>query len=538
EFVEQLQLRRQAEVAHPAANVVGETFLGHAQQCARCHDHEFDPVPTHDYYSIQSVFAPGEHRAAGRCLIVVDRSAIKRWIAEQSTTVVPLTILQIVLSPIESNKHPKPARRSTEELNVSMRLPEMIRLRQTFARPVISDVPQAVREQLAKLALERQIQPGQRVAVTVGSRGITGIATIIRSVVDYLKELGAEPFLVPAMGSHGGATAQGQVELIAQYGITEESMSVPILSSMATVIVGELAAGIPVHFDRHAFEADHVLVVGRVKPHTMFVGDVESGLHKMLLIGLGKHAGALTYHRAIKEYSFDEIIRAVAGVVLERCRIVAGLAIVENAYDETALIEGVAPADFHARESKLLAQAKAWLPQLPFPKVDLLIVDQIGKEISGTGMDTNIVGRKYNDHVAMPGDRADCKRIFIRGLTEQTHGNACGIGLAEFTLRRAVEQMDREYTMVNCITSGHPTAGMIPLVYDTDREVIENALQTIGLTPPDQARVIRIRDTLHLDEVYVSTAYASEWAGREDLQVLTAPAPIGFDTHGDLNDPL
>lgn len=417
-----------------------------------------------------------------------------------------------------------------------MSLPRFIRLRQQFERPRVHDISGTVREQLRSLQLDQQIRPGESVAVTVGSRGITAIATIARAVVDFFRELGAVPFIVPAMGSHGGATAAGQLELIAGYGITPETMGCEIRSSMETVIVGQLAEGIPVHFDRHAYEANHVFVMGRIKPHTMFVGEIESGLHKMMLIGLGKHAGAWTYHRAIKEYSFDQIIRGVASVVLDRCRIVAGLAIVENAYDETALIEAVPPDRFYEREKELLQLARQWLPRLPFPDVDLLIVDQIGKEISGTGMDTNIVGRKFNDHVAMEGDSARCKRIFIRGLTEQTHGNACGIGIAEFTLRRVVDQMDQHYTTINCITAGHPTAAMIPLVFESDREAIAAALQTIGLTPPEQARVVRIKDTLHLEEVEVSEVYAPELAGRPDLEVLIPARPLALTPEGMLQD--
>ena len=415
---------------------------------------------------------------------------------------------------------------------MSLSLPSMIRIRQRFERPVIADVAREVDQQLQRLNLSSKVPAGNSVALTVGSRGITSIATIARAVIDHLKGLGARPFIVPAMGSHGGATAEGQRELIGRYGVTEESMGVEIRSSMETVVVGQLAEGIPVHFDRHASEADHVLVMGRIKPHTMFVGDIESGLHKMMLIGLGKHAGAWTYHRAIKEYSFDQIIRGVAGVVLEKCRVLAGLAIVENAYDETARIEAVAPQDFYEREKSLLQLARDWLPRLPFPDVDLLIVDQIGKEISGTGMDTNIIGRKYNDHAAMEGDSARCKRIYVRGLTAETRGNACGIGIAEFALRRAVDEMDQHYTQVNCITAGHPTAGMVPLVYDSDRDAIEAALQTIGLTPPQNAKVVHIRDTLHLDTVSVSAAYQAAVQQRDDLEFLSEPAPMQFDEQG------
>ena len=305
-----------------------------------------------------------------------------------------------------------------------MQFPKMVRVRQHLDAPRVDDVPGEVHKQFQSLNLQTSVQAGQTVAISVGSRGIANIAEITRATVEHFKQLGAVPFVVPAMGSHGGGTAEGQRKIIEGYGVTEDFVQAEIRSSMETVVVDETPQGIPVHFDKNAFEADHVVVSGRVKPHTGFVGEIESGLHKMMLIGLGKHNGAKIYHRAIQDYSFAEIIQAVAAVVLQKCSVVAGLAIVENAYDETALLEAVAPADFYEREKELLVLAKKWLPRLPFDKVDLLIVDEIGKNISGTGMDTNVIGRKYNDHVAMENDEANCRRILVRGLTKETHGNA------------------------------------------------------------------------------------------------------------------
>jgi hypothetical protein len=318
--------------------------------------------------------------------------------------------------------------------------------------------------------------------------------------------------------------------------VTEPFVGAPIRASMETVIVDTTPQGIPVHFDRLAWDADHVIVSGRVKPHTGFVGEIESGLHKMMLIGLGKHEGAKIYHRAIQEFSFLEIIRAVADVVLEKCGVVAGVAIVENAYDETALIEAVAPRDFLEREKELLKLAREWLPRLPFRECDLLIVDTMGKDISGTGMDTNVIGRKYNDHAATDKDNARCRRIFVRSLTAGTHGNATGIGLAEFTNRRTAESVDPVKTRINCITGGHPTAAMMPVVYDTDRDAIAAALETIGLVEPEQARVIQIADTLHVAEALVSEAYLPQLGERGDLRRINEPAGMAFDTTGNLAD--
>ncbi|GIX03870.1 MAG: hypothetical protein KatS3mg113_0876 [Planctomycetaceae bacterium] len=412
--------------------------------------------------------------------------------------------------------------------------PRMLRVRQHFERPRVHDIASEVRRELAKLDWNQRLHPGESVAITAGSRGIANIALIIKTIVDDLRSRGAVPFIVPAMGSHGGGTAEGQLQILADYGITPQSMGCEIRSSMETVIVDHTPQGIPVHFDRHAWQADHVLIVGRVKPHTGFVGEIESGLHKMMLIGLGKHEGAKIYHRAIADYTFMEIILAVAESVIKRCKVIGGLAIVENAYDETALLEGVRPEDFFERERMLLKLAQQWLPRLPFPACDLLIVDRIGKNISGTGMDTNVVGRKYNDHAATEKDRARCRRIFVRGLTRETHGNATGIGLAEFTNQRTLDAVDRKVTAINCITGLHPTGAMLPIAFETDREVIAAALSTVGLIEPCRARVIHISDTLHLAECCVSEAYLADIPSRSDLELLTGPEPMPFDAMGNL----
>lgn len=415
-----------------------------------------------------------------------------------------------------------------------MTFPRMLRLRQTFDATQVHDIPGEVERQLATLSMNQTVRTGQTVAITAGSRGVANIAVIIKAACDHVRRIGGKPIIIPAMGSHGGGTPQGQRQIIEDYGITEAFTGAEIRASMETVIVDRTPQGIPVHFDKHAYECDHVLVVGRVKPHTGFVGPIESGLHKMMLIGLGKHEGAKIYHRAILDFSFLEIIRAVADVVLKKCKVIGGLAIVENAYDETGMIAAVPPSQFFERESELLTLAKKWLPRLPFNHVQLLIVDQIGKNISGTGMDTNVIGRKYNDHAATDKDEANCKRIFVRGLTHETHGNATGIGLAEFTNSRTVQQVDRKVTAINCLTGGHPTAAMLPIAFDTDREVLQNALPTLGLVEPQNAKIVHIADTLRLSEVLVSEAYVPEIHKRSDLAILAGPDEMSFDADGNL----
>ena len=415
-----------------------------------------------------------------------------------------------------------------------MSYPQIFRVRQNFDAPKSTDIPGDVERTLAKLNLGQKIKPGQSVAISVGSRGIANIKHVIKAAVGHLLGLKAKPFIVPAMGSHGGGTAEGQQAIVEGYGVTEEFVGCPIRSSMETVIVCHTPEGIPVHFDRFAFEADHVMVCGRVKPHTGFTGDIQSGLMKMMLIGLGKHAGAKIYHRAIQDYSFGQIVRSVGQEVLQRCKIVAGLAILENGYDETAHLEAVATEQFESREKELLQMATRWMPKLPFLQVDVLLVDQIGKNISGSGMDTNVIGRKHNDHRPATDEVPKVKRIIVRGLTEDTHGNACGIGMAEFATSRAVQQVDMDITRINALTGGHPTAAMIPIHYDTDRECLDAAFPTIGLKPPEEAKLLWIPNTLCLAEVECSSIYFADAQKRDDLEILTDLRDLPFDPQGNL----
>jgi hypothetical protein len=336
------------------------------------------------------------------------------------------------------------------------------------------------------------------------------------------------------MGSHGGGTAEGQRAIVEGYGVTEEYIGAPIRATMEVEKVSETEDGVPVYFDKYAFEADHVVVMGRVKPHTSFNGEIESGLHKMMLIGLGKHKGAALYHQAIVHYSFDRIVRSVAQEVIDKCGVLFGLGIVENQYDRTALVRAAAPEDFLEAEKEMLVLAKRWLPSIPFDRVDLLIVDYIGKNISGSGMDTNVVGRKYNDHHAIDKEFPKVTRIFVRDLTEQTHGNGCGIGIAEYTHRRVSDKMDRTITAINAMTGNHPSAAAMAIHFDTDREVLDAALKTVGLVQPEQARVVRIVDTLHLEEIQVSESLVPEIEKRDDVSVVEPLAEMVFDSAGDL----
>ena len=414
--------------------------------------------------------------------------------------------------------------------------PEIFRVRQRFESRRLEDVPAEVEAQLARLQLAGWVRPGQTVAITAGSRGVANIHVILRAAVGHLSRLGAKPFIVPAMGSHAGGTAQGQQALIESYGITEDFVGCPIRSCMETVVVCQTSEGFPVHFDRRAFEADHVLVVNRIKPHTRFAGDIESGLMKMLLIGLGKCQGARVYHTAIQDYSFGQIIRSVAGEVFRRCHILAGLAIVENAYDQTALIEAVLPQQLEAREKHLLALAKQWMPRLPFDRVDLLLLDRIGKEISGAGLDTNVVGRKFHDHAAAEDEFPKVRAIAVRGLSPHTHGNAIGLGFTEFCKTQVLRETDLAATRLNALTSSHISAAMLPLDYATDREILDAALPAVASGDTSQARLLWIASTLDLAELECSSAYLDAARGREDLEILTGLRPLPLDTCGNLPD--
>src|SRR5881398_848418 len=411
-----------------------------------------------------------------------------------------------------------------------MAWPRMLRIRQTFPRPRVADIPRAVAQALGAAGLP--IKGGDAVAVGAGSRGIANIDVIVGAAVRWLRDLGARPFVFPAMGSHGGGTPEGQLAVLAHYGITEATMGCPIRATMDVVRVGE-TLGLPVWLDAYAAEANWIGLVNRVKPHTDFKGSIESGLFKMMTIGLGKWKGALQYHRANVNHGYETVITAVGREMLVKARIGFGLGIVENGYDETAHVEAFAPEALESGERRLLKNAREWMARLPFSPIDVLIVEEMGKNISGAGMDTNVIGRPSNPHEPFP---ADPKILWIVALdlTEDSYGNAVGIGNADFTTRRLVDKIDMKPTLINAITACAPGGAKVPPTYDTDREAIETALSCIGLTPPERARVIRIKNTLRLDEIEVSEAFLPEVAKRSDLTRLTDPAPLAFDAAGRL----
>jgi Lactate racemase N-terminal domain len=414
-----------------------------------------------------------------------------------------------------------------------MKYPKMIRIKQSFNTRPIKDIPAEVRNEFAGLQPQKMIARGDTVAITAGSRGIANLAVILGEIVQELKKIGAKPFIVPAMGSHGGATAEGQKKILEHYGITKKAMGVPVKSSMSVVQVGETSDGIPVYLDRNASKADHIVVVNRVKLHTDFKGKFESGLMKMMVIGLGKQKGADHYHNVIVRKGHYPVLLAVAREIMRRCPVAFGVALVENQRDETQIIRAIPAAEIEATEYELLKKAKRLFPRIPVDPIDLLIVDQMGKSISGTGMDQNVIGRSVIPY-HRPWIKTDIMRIFVRDLTADSEGNATAIGNADFTTKRLVKKINHQATYMNAITSSCPEAVRIPPYYNSDREAIETALKTIGPVESHNARIVHILDTLRLEEMYVSESMLADVEKRKNLSVIGSPGPLKFDAKGNL----
>lgn len=414
-----------------------------------------------------------------------------------------------------------------------MALPKMVRIEQHIEAPVVADIPAAVRAELDEIEAGSLVKTGDRIAITGGSRGVANIDIVIKAIADYLKELGARPFVVPAMGSHGGATAEGQRDVLAHYGITEETVGAPIEATMDTVEIGRTADGLPVLLDRNAAEADGIVPLNRIKAHTDFKGSIESGLLKMMAIGLGKQRGANMYHRAFFHHGFEHVILTVGSLMLDTGKVVFGVGLVENAHEHTAKVAAMRPNELIRRERELLVEAKSLMGRLPFDTLDLLVIDWMGKNISGTGMDTNIIGRMMQNFEPEP-EKPAILRIFVRDLTEESNGNATGVGLADFTTTRLVEKVDRYATYMNGITGLGPQKSKIPFYYDTDKEAIEVALNTIGLTPPEEAKVARVESTLALATLDISEAFIEDAELRSDLEIVGEAKAFEFDASGNL----
>jgi hypothetical protein len=418
--------------------------------------------------------------------------------------------------------------RDTNHLLSSIPLPDLVLLRQRFPHTRLDDINGTVITALDGAGVQAKIQPGARIAVAVGSRGIANIAAIVQTAVTTLRRYGAKPFIVPAMGSHGGATPEGQRSLLESLGVTAEAMGAPIVSSLAVDQLGTLANGLPVHIDREAHNADGIFVINRIKPHTDFTAPIESGLAKMLAIGLGKHAGALTVHSWGLE-GLVEHLPEVAKFVVAHANVLGGLAILENAQDEVAEIVAVAPEDIgNEVEAQLQERAKAMMPRLPWDRLDVLIIDKMGKNISGAGMDPNITGRlRFGEKP----NAARVTNLTVHDLTEESHGNAIGIGAADFTTQRLMSKVDFQYVYINMLTAGVISmhAAKVPMICLTDREAIAAAIRSSGRADYTQVQVARIESTLRLEYILASKNSLDSMRPDCNVEVLGEPMPFPID---------
>jgi len=410
-------------------------------------------------------------------------------------------------------------------------IPRMVRVKQTFARDRIEDVKGEVRKELESSGIRNRIRPGMSVAITAGSRGVANIAVIIREVVRFCQDLGAEPFVIPAMGSHGGATAEGQKEILNGYSVTEKYLNCPVLCTMKVKQIAVLENGDPVQIDAYAAQADGIIVVGRVKPHTLFHDRVESGICKMMAIGLGKQIGAEECHK-YGPYRLAQRVQQFGYAILEAAPVLGGIGIVENAYDETAIIRAFDRDEIRDGEPALLEEARKMMPHLPFAYCDLMIVDEIGKNISGDGMDPNVTGRYVVQGLS---SEPESNRMVVLDITDESHGNGNGIGYADMTTQRAFDKFDRDKTYPNALTSQIMDLTRIPPVFPNDRQCIQAALKCVfGLTDPRSAKVIRIKNSARTDEFEISEALIPEAEKVPNLRIVDGPYELVFDEEGNL----
>ena len=415
-----------------------------------------------------------------------------------------------------------------------MDFPQMIRVKQTFEAKILDNIPAEISSQIKKLELEKIVKSGQSVAVACSSRGIANYGNIVKTVISCLKQLNLSPFITPAMGSHGAATAAGQKRVLEHLGIVAEEVGAPIRSSLEIAQIGETEDHIPVYLDKLASEADHIVLINRIKKHTEFEHEFESGLLKMMAIGLGKQEGAAAYHEAMLSYGYPRVILTVARKVMQHSNLLFGLGAVENGYGQTARI-GVCPKDnIEEMEKELFKSAKAYAPSLPFDAADIIVIDEMGKDISGTGFDTKVVGRIGLPLVADEPESPKIKRIVVCDLTEGSGGNAVGVGIADIITRRLLDKIDMDALNINTITGVCPEMGKIPLTMKNDKAAIEVAIKCVGLIPREKLKIMRIKNTSLLSEVEISQAYEEELSMRRDLEIAIPKRAMAFDANGNL----
>jgi len=417
-------------------------------------------------------------------------------------------------------------------------LPRFVLAEQYFPNRAIRNIPGHIRREIAGSGISSRVPKGARLAIGVGSRGISNIATIVKSVVEFWKEQGAQPFIFPAMGSHGAATAEGQADVLAHYGIHEATIGAPVVSSLDVVSLGKTPEGIEAFCDKNAYEADGIFLVGRVKWHTDFSGALESGLFKMMAIGLGKFAGARQYHTFAYKLGLEQVIRSVGSKVVDTGKVLGGLAVQEGAHHETAGLIAVdfskGSADVIAREEAILVEVKSWMAKLPAPEIDILIVDEIGKNISGAGMDTKVINRSVQAHYNPFPDLPHVHRIYARGITDLSYGSAVGIGMADVVHGRILNRIDWKPTIINSLTASTPACIRTPIHFDSDREVLANLMPTVGKTDLSNVTFCRIRNTLELIHVAVSENLIPNLPS--NVKIVSKPFEVPFDATGDFGD--
>lgn len=414
-----------------------------------------------------------------------------------------------------------------------MEYPKITEISQRLNETRVHDIEAVIAEEMKRIGISERIKPGARVAITAGSRGITDMIAVLQSVINEVKNVGAHPVIIPSMGSHGGATAEGQVEMLEGLGVSEQSLGAPVVSSMDVVDLGETEEGIPVVISRDAMACDNIIIVNRIKPHTEFSGRIESGLTKMMVIGLGKHQGAVLGHSWAVRFGYEKTLISSGNLIIDKAPITMGIGIVENGIGQAAKIEAVTPEYFVEEEAKLLEFARETCPHLPFDKLDILIVDEGGKEISGTCMDTKVIGRIMNIYEP-PLDHPYITRIVLRDLTDLSHGNGLGIGLADFVTKRLVDKLNRDITDLNCVTAVTPEKARLPIVAKTDREAIDYAIATAGPVRADNVRLCWIKSTMRLGKMFVSEGLLDEVAAHGKLEVLSGLKEMTFNEEGDL----
>jgi hypothetical protein len=418
-----------------------------------------------------------------------------------------------------------------------MIFPRFVLAQQQFPNRAIANIPHHIRQELSSADFVARVPKGGRIAIGVGSRGISNIATIVKSVVDFWKSQGFEPFIFPAMGSHGAATAEGQSDVLAHYGIHEATMGVPVVSSLDVVSLGQTSEGIETFIDKNAYQADAIFLVARVKWHTDFSGKLESGLFKMMAIGLGKFAGARQYHTFAYRIGLEQMIRSVGAKVFSSGKVLGGLAIQEGAHHETAGLTAVSSGEgfeaMIAQEERLLAEVKSWMAKLPAPEIDILIVDEIGKNISGAGMDTKVINRSVNGHYNPFPNTPIVHRIYARALSDLTYHSGVGLGMADIVSDRLVNDVDWNPTYINCLTASTPAGARTPIHYPSDKQALSAIAPTVGKIDLSQVTYCRIRNTLELIHMAVSENLVPQLAS--SVNVVSEPFELTFDSSGNFD---